>query len=88
MKKLVYSGKRMGEVLKETKFLNRAKSEDEANKILKVFMDVWNYSPHKSLNGLSPLEKSHNLQENCEESEENQIEVKSDDFFTREHGHA
>jgi len=87
LKKLIYSGKKMFDVLKNTKLLDNVKNDDEANKILKIFMDVWNYFPHKTLNGLSPLEKSHNLQEDCEEGEENQGE-KLDDFFTREHGHA
>lgn len=29
---------------------------DKMNNILQVFTDAWNYFPHKSLNGLSPME--------------------------------
>ena len=29
---------------------------DKFNEILEIFTDAWNYFPHKSLNGLSPIE--------------------------------
>lgn len=32
---------------------------DKLNKVLSVFTDAWNYFPHKSLNGKSPLDMYH-----------------------------
>jgi hypothetical protein len=29
----------------------------ELNNILELISDAWNYFPHKSINGLSPMEK-------------------------------
>ena len=33
------------------------KDTNELNRVLQVFNDAWNYFPHKSLDGLCPMEK-------------------------------
>ena len=41
-------------VMKTMKDFQKEKSIDELNKITGIFMDFWNYWPHKSLNNKSP----------------------------------
>lgn len=38
-------------------FMEKTPNIDEANKILETVNHVWNYFPHKSLDGLCPMEK-------------------------------
>lgn len=38
-------------------FADKIKNLDELNAVLKVVNAAWNYFPHKSLNGLCPMEK-------------------------------
>lgn len=38
------------------KFFIKESDIDKSNVILEVFTDAWNYFPHKSFNGLSPVE--------------------------------
>ena len=37
-------------------YLEKISDVDDINYFIEVFTDIWNYFPHKSLNGLSPIE--------------------------------
>ncbi|MBD3244725.1 MAG: hypothetical protein GF335_01900 [Candidatus Moranbacteria bacterium] len=38
------------------KYFQKVKNLDELEKIMNVFIECWNYFPHKSLDGKSPFE--------------------------------
>lgn len=46
-----------------TLFTEKTKNIDEANMVLQIVNNVWNYFPHKSLNGFCPMEKILEFQE-------------------------
>lgn len=38
------------------KYFVQVKSMDELNRVLQIFTNAWNYFPHKSLGGKSPVD--------------------------------
>ncbi len=57
IKDIIYYEKDSDDLTKVVSMFNKGKSIEEANQTLKIINDAWNYFPHKSLNGLCPMEK-------------------------------
>lgn len=57
IKDIIYHEKDNDDLMKVVSIFDRGQSIEELNRILEIANDAWNYFPHKSLNGLCPMEK-------------------------------
>jgi len=62
-KDIIYHGEDSDDLMKIVSMFDRGGGAEELNKILEIVNDAWNYFPHKSLNGLCPMEKILEYQE-------------------------
>jgi len=63
IKDIIYHGEDSDDLMKIVSMFDRGGGAEELNKILEIVNDAWNYFPHKSLNGLCPMEKILEYQE-------------------------
>ena len=63
IKDIIYHEEDSDDLMKIVSVFDRGGSTEELNKILEIVNDAWNYFPHKSLNGLCPMEKILEYQE-------------------------
>jgi hypothetical protein len=57
IKDIIYYEKDQDDLMKIFAIFDRGGSISEANDILDLINDAWNYFPHKCLGGISPMEK-------------------------------
>ena len=57
IKEIIYNEKNKNTLYEILSKFERGQGVDELNKILAIINEVWNYFPHKILDGLSPAEK-------------------------------
>jgi len=63
IKDIIYHEEDSDDLMKIVSIFDRGGGAEELNKILEIVNDAWNYFPHKSLNGLCPMEKILEYQE-------------------------
>jgi len=57
VKDIIYHEKDSDDLMKIVSIFDRGGDAEELNQILEIINDAWNYFPHKSLDGLCPMEK-------------------------------
>lgn len=57
IKEIIYNEKNQNDLAKIIEMFDKGQDIDGLNRILAIINDVWNYFPHKCLNGLCPMEK-------------------------------
>jgi len=63
IKDVIYHEEDSDDLMKIVSIFDRGGGAEELNQILEIVNDAWNYFPHKSLNGLCPMEKILEYQE-------------------------